>query len=64
MDLPELIAKIEALAPLERSVLSSWVKNDKRTYSQLEVLWGLYRTLPQESRKAVADALESDGTDD
>lgn len=62
--LPELIAKIEALAPLERSVLSSWVKNDKRTYSQLEVLWGLYRTLPQESRKAVADALESDGTDD
>ncbi|GHE36058.1 hypothetical protein [Streptomyces sp. AC04842] len=64
VDLPELIAKIEALAPLERSVLSSWVKNDKRTYSQLEVLWGLYRTLPQESRKAVADALESDGTDD
>ncbi|MGA5878298.1 hypothetical protein ACPC3D_21150 [Streptomyces cellulosae] len=62
--LPELIAKIEALAPLERSVLSSWVKNDKRTYSQLEVLWGLYRTLPEESRKAVADALESDGTDD
>ncbi|GGQ89478.1 hypothetical protein GCM10010267_60640 [Streptomyces griseorubens] len=64
VDLRELIAKVEALAPLERSVLSGWVKNDKRTYSQLEVLWGLYRTLPQESRKAVADALESDGTDD
>ncbi|MEU0576247.1 hypothetical protein ABZ465_02845 [Streptomyces griseoincarnatus] len=62
--LPELIAKIEALAPLERSVLSGWVKHDKRTYSQLEVLWGLYRTLPEESRQAVADALESDGTDD
>ncbi|MFI9468826.1 hypothetical protein ACIHBQ_15295 [Streptomyces sp. NPDC052492] len=62
--LPELLDKIAALAPLERSVLSSWVKNDKRTYSSLEVLWGLYRTLPEESRKAVADALESDGSDD
>ncbi|MEQ8143628.1 hypothetical protein [Streptomyces sp. OP7] len=62
--LPELLAQVDALAPLERSVLSSWVKNDKRTYSSLEVLWGLYRTLPEESRKAVADALESDGSDD
>ncbi|MEU2383165.1 hypothetical protein ABZ606_00615 [Streptomyces sp. NPDC012461] len=62
--LPELLAKIEALAPLERSVLSGWVRNDKRTYSSLELLWALYRTLPCESRKAVADALESAGTDD
>ncbi|CAL9524916.1 hypothetical protein [Streptomyces sp. enrichment culture] len=62
--LPELLAKIEALAPLERSVLSGWVRNDKRTYSSLELLWALYRTLPGESRKAVADALESASTDD
>ncbi|MGP2439690.1 hypothetical protein [Streptomyces sp. JW3] len=60
--LPEVLSKIESLAPLERSVLSGWVKNDQRTYSSLEVLWGLYRTLPEDSRKAVADAL--DGTDD
>ncbi|KFG75325.1 hypothetical protein [Streptomyces mutabilis] len=61
--LPEVLARIEALAPLERSVLSGWVKADQRTYSSLEFLWGLYRTLPEESRQAVADALDLDDTD-
>lgn len=60
--LPEVLSRLESLAPLERSVLSTWVKNDQRTYSSLEALWGLYRTLPEDSRRAVADAL--DGTDD
>ncbi|MFJ8144860.1 hypothetical protein ACIQ6R_07280 [Streptomyces sp. NPDC096048] len=62
VDLPAVLSRIESLAPLERSVLSGWVKNDQRTYSSLEVLWGMYRTLPEDSRKAVADVL--DGTDD
>ncbi|GGL71519.1 hypothetical protein GCM10010129_13950 [Streptomyces fumigatiscleroticus] len=62
VDLREVLSRIDSLAPLERSVLSGWVKADQRTYSSLEVLWGMYRTLPEESRKAVADAL--DGTDD
>ncbi|MEU1052259.1 hypothetical protein ABZ397_06830 [Streptomyces sp. NPDC005876] len=62
VNLPELLSQIKSLAPIERSVLSGWVKNDQRTYSSLEVLWGLYRTLPDDSRKAVAEAL--DGTDD
>lgn len=44
-------------------MLSGWVKADQRTYSSLEFLWGLYRTLPEESRKAVADALDLDDTD-
>lgn len=60
--LAEVLSRIESLASLERSVLGSWVKNDQRTYSSLEVLWGMYRTLPEDSRLAVADAL--DGTDD
>ncbi|NEB18211.1 hypothetical protein [Streptomyces coelicoflavus] len=62
--LAEVLSRVESLAPLERSVLRSWVKNDQRTYSSLEVLWGMYRTLPDDSRMTVAGALDSDGTDD
>ncbi|MCT7351333.1 hypothetical protein N4P33_04010 [Streptomyces sp. 15-116A] len=64
VDLREILSRIESLAPLERSVLSGWVKAGQRTYSSLEVLWGMYRTLPEESRKTVADALDLDGTED
>lgn len=64
VDQRDVLSRIESLAPLERSVFRGWVKADQRTYSSLELLWGTYRTLPKESREAVADALDSDGTDD
>ncbi|MFE9935762.1 hypothetical protein [Streptomyces hirsutus] len=61
--LPDVLSRIESLAPLERSVLSGWVESDQRTYSSLEVLWGMYRTLPENARQTVADALDN-GADD
>lgn len=57
VDLGQVLAQVQALAPMERRVLKSWIAADQRSLGPLEKMWGIYRSLPQDSRKAVADAL-------
>ncbi|WP_432039393.1 hypothetical protein [Streptomyces cucumeris] len=61
MDFGEVLTRIKALTPLERKVLAGWIEADRRTLSPLEKLWGVYRTLPAESRAAVKQAVADDG---
>lgn len=53
-----LLELVENLAPLERRLLAKWIVADQRTFSPIEKVWGIYRTLPQESRAAVAQAID------
>ncbi|MFB4192990.1 hypothetical protein [Streptomyces carpaticus] len=57
VDLGDLLARIQSLAPLEREVFAGWVRNDQRERSLMEKLWGEFRTLPEESRLAIASAV-------
>ncbi|QLH27129.1 hypothetical protein HYQ63_23395 [Streptomyces sp. Rer75] len=56
-DFGEVLTTIKALTPLERKVLAGWIDADRRTLSPLEKLWGVYRTLPADSRAAVKQAV-------
>ncbi|MFF7532073.1 hypothetical protein ACFZB2_23660 [Streptomyces bobili] len=58
VDLGAVLDMVEALSPVERLTLAGWMAADRRTLSPLDKLWGLLRTLPEESRKTVADALD------
>ncbi|GHF25087.1 hypothetical protein [Streptomyces morookaense] len=57
IDLGKLLGDVKALAPLERTVLVEWITADRRERGQLEKLWGMYRTLPEESREAFIKAV-------
>ncbi|WP_165986234.1 hypothetical protein [Streptomyces sp. YIM 98790] len=57
VDIGALLNQVAALSPLEQRIFAGWIKEDSRKPSSLEKLWGVYRTLPEESRKAVALAL-------
>lgn len=56
-DLAGLLKKVTTLAPLERRVFAAWVEADRRDRSEMEKLWGVLRTLPEESREAVRQAV-------
>ncbi|MFL4904373.1 hypothetical protein ACJ6WF_14605 [Streptomyces sp. MMS24-I2-30] len=58
VDLGALLELVENLAPLERRLFAKWIEVDQRTFSPLEKVWGIYRTLPQESRNAVAQTID------
>ncbi|MGW1163124.1 hypothetical protein ACWD5Q_22340 [Streptomyces sp. NPDC002513] len=58
VDLGVILDLAEGLSPMERQVFSAWIAADQRSLSPMEKIWGLYRTLPDDSRKAVADALD------
>lgn len=58
-DTAGLLAELDRLSAFERAHFAQWVAADARDFSVLESLWGRYRTLPAESRKAVHDALGS-----
>lgn len=60
-DLAGVLGSIEQLSQLERDVFGSWLEADQRHPSPLERLWGEYRTLPEESRNAVRDAVQGKG---
>lgn len=69
VDLGALLELVEDLAPMERRILANWIANDRRSLEPIDKLWGLYRTLPEASREAVAEALDDadavgDETDD
>jgi hypothetical protein len=57
VDLAAFIGTLERLSQLEREVFAGWLKADRREPSPLEMLWGVYRTLPEEARSAIRDAL-------
>ncbi|MFF8290343.1 hypothetical protein ACF068_14095 [Streptomyces sp. NPDC016309] len=57
VDLAGFLSTLEKLSDLEREVFAGWLKADRREPSPLERLWGLYRTLPEESRSTIRDAV-------
>ncbi|MDW8808435.1 hypothetical protein P1P68_27505 [Streptomyces scabiei] len=57
VDLGMILDLVEDLAPIEQEVFLKWMAADQRTFSPIEKVWGIYRTLPQESRAAVAQAI-------
>ncbi|MFJ4877898.1 hypothetical protein ACIP93_22160 [Streptomyces sp. NPDC088745] len=56
-DLAGLIGRMEQMGGIEREHFAQWLAADRRDFSLMERLWGEYRTLPAESRKAVRDAV-------
>lgn len=62
VDQEAVLEMVEALSPIERQTLAGWMAADQRTLTPLDKLWGLIRTLPEETRKTVAQTL--DETDD
>ncbi|NED34370.1 hypothetical protein [Streptomyces sp. SID8499] len=57
VDLGALLELAENLSSLERRLFAKWIGSDQRSFSPLEKIWGIYRTLPQESRDAMAQAI-------
>ncbi|MBQ1096998.1 hypothetical protein KBY55_13050 [Streptomyces sp. b94] len=68
VNLGALLEHVENLSSMERRILAGWIAADRRSPEPMEKIWGLYRTLPEEARKAVASALDDadapDGLDD
>lgn len=58
VDLDRTLAAVNALSLMEKSVLAGWINADRRTRGSLEVLWGVYRTLPAASRQKIRDAVD------
>ncbi|MFH9492752.1 hypothetical protein ACH4LZ_25615 [Streptomyces halstedii] len=56
-DLGAVLEGIAGLGGLERNLLAGWIEADKREFGAAERLWAQYRTLPEESRTKVRDAL-------
>lgn len=61
VDLGALLDLVEDLAPMEQRLFAKWIAADQRSISPIERVWGIYRTLPQESRAAVAEAIDDIG---
>lgn len=65
VDLGALLELVESLSSMERRILTNWIAADQRSLEPIDKLWGLYRTLPEEARKTVANALgDIDAPDD
>ncbi|MFE1558344.1 hypothetical protein ACFW6V_25630 [Streptomyces sp. NPDC058734] len=60
VNLAGALAAVAALSPLEKSALAGWIAEDRRVRGSLEILWGVYRTLPAASRQAIRDAVADD----
>jgi hypothetical protein len=61
VDLEKMLARIDALAGLERDIFAKWVEADYRKINGIERLWAQYRALPVESREAIRHAVLADG---
>jgi hypothetical protein len=61
-DVSAVVSAVAHLGAMERKVLTDWVAADQRHFSGVERLWADYRTLPEESRARVREALESADT--
>ncbi|GAA2194549.1 MULTISPECIES: hypothetical protein [Streptomyces] len=58
VDLGALLDLVENLSSVERRLFAKWIDADQRSFSPIEKVWGIYRTLPQQSRVAVAQAID------
>ncbi|MFI1647944.1 hypothetical protein ACH4XT_13520 [Streptomyces avidinii] len=56
-DLTSILGELEQMSQIERNHFSQWLEADRRDFSMMERLWGLYRTLPSDSRRAVREAV-------
>ncbi|MER5706694.1 hypothetical protein [Streptomyces sp. NPDC002122] len=56
-DLGAVIGTLGRMSPLERAVFAGWLDAGRRNPSPMEKLWGECRTLPEEARNALRDAL-------
>ncbi|WP_238442166.1 hypothetical protein [Streptomyces pratensis] len=56
-DLAGILGRLGQMSQIERDHFSQWMTMDRRDFSMMERLWGEYRTLPAESRRAVRDAI-------
>jgi hypothetical protein len=56
-DVGDVLSRIERLPAIERKMLSAWMEQDARGFSEVEDLWAAYRTLPSDSRDMVREAL-------
>ncbi|WP_181764339.1 hypothetical protein [Streptomyces albidus (ex Kaewkla and Franco 2022)] len=59
-DVGALIEAVRDLTQLEQRVLLEWMAAGQRSLGPAEEIWGRYRTLPEESRKTVLQALTED----
>lgn len=57
VDLAGVLDGVAGLGGLERKLLAGWIAEDRREFGAAERLWAQYRTLPDESRAKVRDAL-------
>jgi hypothetical protein len=57
VDVEAFVAELEGLSVYERKMLSAWMEQDSRGFSEVERLWGLYRTLPADARAEVRGTL-------
>lgn len=57
-DLADVLSRLDRLPVYERAMLASWVKQDRRSFSEVEDLWAAYRSLPAEARKSFRDAVD------
>ncbi|WP_280511233.1 hypothetical protein [Nocardia farcinica] len=58
VDLPAIVGRIDRLPQYERKMLAGWVEADARSFSEVEGLWAIYRTLPADARAEVRAILE------
>ncbi|MFH9354388.1 hypothetical protein [Kitasatospora sp. NPDC017646] len=58
-DAARTIAEIAHLGAMELRMLASWVKEDKREFGKVELLWAAYRTMPAEARARFRNVLQS-----
>ncbi|OEV13120.1 hypothetical protein K378_02570 [Streptomyces sp. Amel2xB2] len=59
-DVGALIEAARSLTHLEQGAILEWMAAGQRTLGPAEEVWGRYRALPEESRKAVQQALTED----
>lgn len=59
-DPAKTLVAIQGLGRLERRVLAGWIAADRRDFTAIEQLWADYRSLPEESRAEIREALEPD----
>ncbi|WP_432095974.1 hypothetical protein [Streptomyces sp. bgisy100] len=57
-DVTEVLNGVQHLGTIEQGILAGWIAEDRRGFSTLEKLWADYRTLPEEARAMIRDALK------
>lgn len=60
VDLHGFLDQLRRMSSIERELFAQWVASDRRDFSAMDRLWGVYRTLPAESRQVVQETMETD----